>query len=90
VRKRSTAAAPQFEINQDNVMQLFKTHARIMKLEVSNESSAEQRTNCVADQHGHMRDARVQCERRGSRDAQQAPGETGGDDPGKNGHGGAK
>lgn len=44
IRKRSGMAAMQFRINKYNVMQLFDTHARIMELEVSKDSSEESRT----------------------------------------------
>lgn len=45
IRRRSAVSALQFRVNKYNVMQLFDTHARIMELEVSDESSEEQRSN---------------------------------------------
>lgn len=44
VRRRSTQAAHQFEINKYNVMELFNTHSRIIEIESSDESQDKKRT----------------------------------------------
>lgn len=44
IRRRSTQAALQFEVNKFNVMDLFATHARILEIEKSAESQENKRS----------------------------------------------